>query len=50
MLQNLIHALARRSYELHQYFMGQAQLELQTDVSLGHRTGAAQPSERMISR
>ena len=35
MLQNLIHALARRSYELHQNFMGQAQLELQTDVCWG---------------
>ena len=35
MLQNLIHALARRSYELRQNFMGQAQLELQTDVCWG---------------
>jgi len=32
MLQNLIHALVRRSYELRQDLMGQAQLELQTDV------------------
>jgi hypothetical protein len=35
MLQNLIHALARRSYELRQNFMGQAQIELQTDVCWG---------------
>jgi hypothetical protein len=35
MLRNWIHALARRSYESRQSFMGLAQLELQIDVWWG---------------
>jgi hypothetical protein len=35
MLQNLIHALARRSYEVRPNLMGQVQLELQTERRWG---------------